>query len=189
MTTEISQLLAAAAARTVPVMQGIREDQFDAPTPCAEFRVRDLVNHLYLVVVNFQDLAARRPADFSATPDRLQGDWRAAFAEETERLTAAWADPAALEGVSPGMGLPQPTVGKMALLDVAVHGWDLAAATGQPYQPAPAVVAALQPFAEQMAPQARAMGVFGEPAEAAPDAGHFERLLALTGRPVASSGR
>ncbi|KAB1931732.1 TIGR03086 family protein, partial [Micromonospora sp. ALFpr18c] len=51
----------------------------------------------------------------------------------------------------------------MALLDLTVHGWDLAVATGQPYQPAPEAVAELHGLVEQLGPTARKMGVFADP--------------------------
>jgi uncharacterized protein (TIGR03086 family) len=186
MTTEMSELLTAAAARTVPVVRGIADDQLDSPTPCADFQVRDLLNHLFQVVINMQAMAERKPGDFRSTPDVIKDDWRDRFATETERLIAAWSDPAALEGVSAGMGLPQPMIAGLALADLTVHGWDLARATGQPYEPDPVVVAHLRPQVEQMAPQGRAMGAFGEPAPVAPDASDFEQLLAITGRSSSS---
>ncbi|MGK5684435.1 TIGR03086 family metal-binding protein [Actinoplanes sp. URMC 104] len=182
MTTEISTLMAAAAERTVPVVRGIRDDQLGEETPCAEFRVRDLLNHLFQVVVNFQALARREQPDFSTTPDVLTDGWRDRFADETQRLVAAWSDPAALEGVSPGMGLPQPVVGNLVLVDLTVHGWDLATATGQPYRPDDAAVKILLPVIEQLAPNGRKMGVFGAEVEAAADADDFVRLLAISGR-------
>ena len=184
MTTEISTLLAAAAARTLPVVRGTRDDQLSATTPCAEFQVRDLLNHLCQVVVNFQALAARQPADFSSTPDVLTDGWRDRFATETDKLIEAWSDPAALEGVSPGMGMPQPMVGNMVLVDLVVHGWDLAMATGQDYDPDPATVATLLPFVEFLAPQGRQMGVFADEVPPPPGADDFTRLLALAGRRV-----
>jgi uncharacterized protein (TIGR03086 family) len=182
MDTQMSELLATAAERTVPVVRAIRDDQLSHPTPCDDFQVRDLFNHLFQVVVNFQALAAQKPADFSTTPDEVHGDWRGRFAAETQRLVEAWSRPEALEGVSAGMGLPQETIGQMALLDLTVHGWDLARATGQPYTPDPAAVATLHPMAERMGPQARSTGVFGEPVAVAEEATAFEKLLAITGR-------
>nr|WP_296071236.1 TIGR03086 family metal-binding protein [uncultured Actinoplanes sp.] len=182
MATQIGTMLAAAAAQTVPVVRGIRDDQLGHPTPCDDFQVRDLFNHLYQVVVNFQELAARKQPDFATTPDELSGDWRSRFAEQAGRLVEAWSDPDALEGVSPAMGMPQETVGQLILLDLTVHGWDLARATGQRYTPDQAAVRLLTPLAERMGPQAREMGVFGAPVEVAETAGAFERLLALTGR-------
>jgi uncharacterized protein (TIGR03086 family) len=185
MTTTISELLAAAAARTVPVVQGIAEDQLLNPTPCSEYQVRDLLNHLFHGVVSFQALAAKQPVDWAATPDFLDGDWRSRFAEEAGKLVEAWSDPAALEGDNPAMGMPQPMVANLALVDLTVHGWDLSEGTGQPYAPAPEVVAAIGPFTEQMAPTGREMGVFAEMTDFPPDADDFVRLLAHTGRKAA----
>jgi uncharacterized protein (TIGR03086 family) len=182
MTTEISTLLAAAAERTVPIVRGVRDDQLDDPTPCDKFQVRELLDHLFQVVVAFQGAARREPLDMSSTLDFPVEGWRDRFAAETERMIAAWSDPAALEGVSPGMGMPQPLVGNLALVDLTVHGWDLATATGQPYRPADAAVDHLYPFIEQMAPTGRQMGVFGDEVPAPEDAGLFERLLAVSGR-------
>ncbi|MEV4348158.1 TIGR03086 family metal-binding protein [Actinoplanes sp. NPDC049596] len=182
MTTEISTLLAAAADRTLPVIRAVRDDQLDEPTPCAEFRVRDLLNHLHQVIVNFQALAVHEKPDFSTTPDALTGDWRQSFAEETATLVEAWSDPAALEGISPGMGLPQAVVGNLALVDLTVHGWDLAQATGQRYEPDPAAVAAVTPVIGQMAPQGRQMGVFGDEVDPPEGASDFVRILAVSGR-------
>ncbi|MDG4803537.1 TIGR03086 family metal-binding protein [Micromonospora sp. WMMD980] len=102
----------------------------DRPTPCPEYPVRDLLNHLFEVAVNFQAMARREEVDWSGGVDHLTDGWRDRFATETQRLVEAWSDPDALEGVSPGMGLPQETVGLMALIDLTVHGWDLARATG-----------------------------------------------------------
>src|SRR3982751_6047582 len=125
MTTRISDLMTAAAERTVPVVRGIDDRQLSDPTPCAEFQVRDLVNHLFQVVVNFQALATKQGADFDAKPDFLSGDWRNRFADETRKLVDAWADPAAIEGTSPRMGLPQAAVANLVLVDLTVHGWDI----------------------------------------------------------------
>ena len=186
MTKSISDLLEAAAERSVPVVRGITDDQFGHPTPCAEYDVKGLADHLFQVVVNFQALAAKEEADFSAEPDHVgRGDWRAAFADETAALVRAWAAPGAEEGTSGAMGLSAGLVGRMALGDLTVHGWDLARATGQPYTPDPVVVPEVLAAFGELAPTGRRMGVFGEELTL-PDGGagasDFDRLLALTGR-------
>lgn len=184
MTKKISDLLDAAAQQTVPVVRGVRDDRLGGPTPCADYTVRDLLNHLIHVVVSFQELAARREVDFGTTPDRLGegGDWRARFASEADALTAAWAAPGADEGTAGQLELPARTVASMALTDLTIHGWDLARATGQPYTPDPAAVEELFVFAEQMSPMARETKQFGEPVPVPDDAPPFDRLLAATGR-------
>lgn len=182
MSEEISGLLKSAAAAARPVVDGVGEEHFGAPTPCAEYDVKALLNHLFQVVTNFQALASRGSADFSSTPDRLTGDWRGEFGAETERLVAAWSAPDALEGVSAGMGLPQAIVARMALLDLTLHAWDLARATGQDFTPADGTVSALFELVDTMAPTARERGMFGEPVEVPEGASDFERLLGETGR-------
>lgn len=182
MNQRITDLLAVAAERAVPVVRGVPDELMAAPTPCADYTVAGLLNHLYQVVVNFQGLAAKENADWSKEPDHLHGEWRDGFAAEAAALVDAWAAPDSEEGVSPGMGLPARTVGQMALLDMTVHAWDLARATGQPYEAPPGVVPELADLLATMAPTARKMGVFGEPREAGPGADEFARLLADSGR-------
>ncbi|WP_344524644.1 TIGR03086 family metal-binding protein [Streptomyces albiaxialis] len=182
MANELSELMERSAHRTVPVVQGVTDARLGDPTPCSEYDVRDLLNHLFHVVVGFQALAAKGTADFSTTPDYLDGDWRARFGEETGRLVAAWGEPGTLEGKSQGFGMPQRTVAHMVLGDLTVHGWDLARATGQAYAPDDDVVGELLPAFEGMGPMAREMGVLGEEVPVPAGAPPFERLLGLMGR-------
>lgn len=178
----ISELLDAAAAQAAPVVRGIRDEHLTAPTPCGEYDVRALLNHFFLVVVNFQALAAREPVDFSETPDVIEGDWRDRFGEETARLVEAWDAPGAEDGAVGAMGLPARQVGFMVLADLTVHAWDLARATGQDFVPDPAAVRELGPALAGMAPRGREMKVFGEPFPVPPGAGAFEQVLAVSGR-------
>ncbi|MFD5114195.1 TIGR03086 family metal-binding protein [Streptomyces sp. NPDC058391] len=182
MSDKISTLLEVAADRAVTVIRALTDDQLAAPTPCSEYDVHALADHLFQVVVNFQALAAKKDADFGAAPEHLTGEWRDRFADETLRLIKAWDAPGAEEGTSGAMGLPSRTVGAMVLGDLTVHGWDLARATGQPYEPDAALVAMLGEEFAALAPTARSMGMFGEPVPVAEDASPFDVLLAATGR-------
>ncbi|MEU9339008.1 TIGR03086 family metal-binding protein [Streptomyces sp. NPDC048290] len=191
----IAELLGMARERVVPLVAGLPDGALGASTPCAEYDVKALVNHLFQVVVEFQKLAAKGTADFSgAVPDLVgtEPGWRERFAGETDRLVAAWAAPGAEEGVAGGWGMPAPLVGAMALLDLTVHGWDLARATGVPYpvdeELAP-VVDRLAVTVAELGPTARSTGVFGEPVAVGADASAFERLLAGTGRDPGWAGR
>lgn len=182
-TPRIADLLNTAAAQAAPLVEGTDDASLGAPTPCAEYDVRDLLNHLFSVVVNFQALAAKQAPDFSVTPDRVaEAGWRASFGAEAGKLVEAWAAPGAEEGTSGAMGLPARTVGSMVLLDLTVHAWDLARATGRPFEPDPAVVAGLVDEVERMAPMGREMNVFGEAVDLPEGATAFQRLLATTGR-------
>lgn len=181
----IGELLGMARERAVPVVRGIADATLSAPTPCAEYDVKALVNHVFQVIVQFQRLAAKEASDFGETPDRVAGspEWRERLVDEADRLVAAWSAPGAEEGTTGGMDMPARLVGSMALLDLTVHLWDLARATGQEYPGADeAVVAELAGAVDELAPTARKMGVFGEPVPVAEGAPAFERLLARTGR-------
>ncbi|MFB6933121.1 TIGR03086 family metal-binding protein [Streptomyces chartreusis] len=182
----IGELLAMARERAVVVVRGIPDEALGAPTPCAEYDVKALVNHLCQVIVQFQRLAAKEASDFGdSIPDRVAEDaeWREGLVREADRLVAAWSAPGAEEGRTGGMDMPARLVGSMALLDLTVHVWDLARATGQdlPGTDEP-VVAELTGAVDTLAPTARKMGVFGEPAPEPVGASPFERLLARTGR-------
>ncbi|MGC4804923.1 TIGR03086 family metal-binding protein [Micromonospora sp. DT233] len=181
MATKTSELLSEAAPRAIAVVRAIRDDQLELPTPCADYTVRDLLNHLFQVLVNFQEMAAKRPPNWDKV-DYLPEGWRDRFAAEAQRLIEAWADPAALEGVAPGMGLPAQVVGEMALIDLTVHAWDLARATGQPFDAAPAVVAAAHAFMDRMGDAGQRMGAFAAPVEAPPGGTPFDLVLARMGR-------
>lgn len=178
----ITQLLAAAGTRALPVVDGITDDHLAGPTPCADYTVADLANHLYQVVVNFQVLAAKGEVDWTVPADNLHGDWRKQFAAEVDNLVAAWAAPGSEEGVSAGWGLPSRTIGHMALLDLTLHAWDLARATGRPYEPAPEAVAEIGAFIDTMAPMARENNVFGPEFPVPADASAFDRILGAAGR-------
>ncbi|MCX5269323.1 TIGR03086 family metal-binding protein [Streptomyces sp. NBC_00199] len=181
----IGELLGRARERAEPVLRGVPDAALAGPTPCAEYDVKALVNHVFQVVVQFQRLAAKEESEFGEAPDRVGAgpDWRERLAAETDLLVAAWSAPGAEEGTTGAMDMPARLVGSMALLDLTVHVWDLARATGQDFPEADeAVVAELAGAVAVLEPTARRMGVFGEAVAAAEDASPFERLLARTGR-------
>ncbi|NBE54002.1 TIGR03086 family metal-binding protein [Streptomyces boluensis] len=183
MTKSISELLDAAAAQTVAVIRGIEDEQLGQRTPCVEYDVRDLVNHLTQVVVQFQRLAAKDNSHFGETPDVVgAGGWRDRFDEETRRLVAAWAEPGAEEGTTGAMNFPARTVGHMVLGDLAVHGWDLARATGRDYVIDPVVLTEVVSAYEDLGPGARQAGVIGEPVPVPANASEQDRLLGSLGR-------
>jgi uncharacterized protein (TIGR03086 family) len=144
--------------------------------------VRALINHLLGVLHMFEAIGRKEKApDDMLTRDYMRGDWRAAFEEQAKRLLAAWEDPRAYEGKTPG-GFPAALGARMVLGDLVVHGWDLATATGQGFEADEEAARLLCEFAESMGDQARKGGVFGEPVPVPDDATTFEKALGLTGR-------
>ncbi|MEU7742471.1 TIGR03086 family metal-binding protein [Nonomuraea sp. NPDC049158] len=172
---DMMPLMTRATERTSGLVGAVREDQLGSPTPCAKFDVKELINHLEWVAQMFESLAHKGP--------RLeQGPYAGDFPERAERTLAAWSRREAWEGTSPDMGLPMTALAHMYLIDLVVHGWDLARATGQQYSPEPEAVSRAVEFTDRMVEMGRQRGVFGPPVAVPDDAPAFDRLLGLIGR-------
>jgi uncharacterized protein (TIGR03086 family) len=173
-------------------LRAVTADQLTAATPCPDYDVRALVDHLAWGAVLSQRAATRTPLEHdwsSLTPAPfLDGmpveQWAAAVPAELDTAADAWADPAAWEGETLMGTAPMPAgvVGPMMLAEFVLHGWDLARAIGAPYDvPAElgeAVLAAVQPLAEM----GRDGGWYGPEVPVPADASAFHRALGLTGR-------
>lgn len=185
---DLAQLHARALAATAPVVAGITDDQWADATPCADWDVRALANHV--VAGNWWASELAAGATIDEVGDRLDGD---VLGEDAVAAYDASATAAAQVFLRPGaMEAPcavsyGPVPGSVycghRLLDVVVHGWDLASATGQPADLDPELVAACL---EVLLPQLDllvASGAFGDgPVPVADDAPDGQRLLALLGR-------
>ncbi|MEU0564866.1 TIGR03086 family metal-binding protein [Nonomuraea sp. NPDC005983] len=168
-------LLRNATRRTADLVESIGEEQHALPTPCAEYDVKALINHLEWGASLFESLAADGPM----IPEKeYSGDFR----ERAERMLAVWERPEAWEGVSPGLGLPKPVLASMCLCDLLAHGWDLAKATGRTYEINEEEAVVLLGFVQQMAPTGRQRGAFGEEVAVPDDAPALDRALGIIGR-------
>ena len=99
-------------------------------------------------------------------------------------LADAWRDPAAWTGMTRagGIDLPGAVAGAVAADELVIHGWDLATATGQPYNPPADLVAEIETYARRAVDPLRDGDAFAAAVDAAPDAAPIERLAAFTGR-------
>lgn len=183
--------LGPAAELVAAIVRGIREDQLSGPTPCPEFTVGDLLDHLSGLALAFTQAARKEgTADGpgpSADGSRLPTDWQAVVPERLTALALAWRDPSAWSGPTAAGGLEMggAEAGIVALDELVVHGWDLAVSTGQHYEPDGASVQAARSFVEQFSgPGTDAMrqGLFGPELAAPVAATPWEELLALAGR-------
>jgi len=133
-----SALMAPAAAEAARVVAGVPGHPMDAPTPCDDWDLRTLVNHVILWTAYS---AERRAYGESVAEDLMSKDFTADpgfaqdYAAQIDRAVAAWSDPAAWErelGVM-GSGTPAADVAAMLIAEMVLHGWDIARATGQEY--------------------------------------------------------
>ncbi|MFC0627112.1 TIGR03086 family metal-binding protein [Kribbella deserti] len=166
----------------------VKPDEFDRPTPCADWDVRALLNHLVwenLLWGGFAEGAP--PADFTA--DHLGDDHVEAFRVASRRALAAFNRPGLLEqrfGPAPGRRLVEQLV-----IELLVHGWDLAKATGQSHDTVGDLAELALPVVREIYGEAeRSAAASFAPARPIPsDTNPLDRLAAYLGRSVDWSGR
>ncbi|MEU4347257.1 TIGR03086 family metal-binding protein [Streptomyces sp. NPDC023838] len=165
----------------------VRPDQWDLPTPCSEWTVRDLVNHLAVEQLWVPPLVAegRTIADVG---DAFEGDVLGAdpvgvWERARTAAVAAFAAPGALDGtVHLSYGeTPAAAYCSQMVADAVVHTWDLSRAIGaDEWLPRALVDAAAREFggyADQLPPS-----LFHAPVKVPDSADAQTRLLAMLGR-------
>lgn len=170
-------------------VHAVPPDGWGRPTPCSEWDVRALVNHLAVEQLWVPPLLAGRTV--AEVGDRFDGDllgpdpaaaWDAAAATSA----SSFAGPGALDRtVRLSYGdRPAREYCREMVLDLAVHGWDLARAIGADERIDPDLVELAYEHLAPIAHLWQGAGVFGPPVPVADDADLQTRLLALTGRRV-----
>ncbi len=175
-----------AARRVAALLDGVPDSALDAPTPCAGTSVAGLLDHLLGLAEAFRAAAAKEPDPgvASTSANDLDPRWRTLLPRRLDALVAAWRDPAAGEGTASagGVEMPAPEMAVVALDELVLHGWDLARATGQLYEPDPADVKAILRFLEAFGSPEGTPGLFGPAVPVPDDAPAFDRALGLGGR-------
>lgn len=185
--TEMTQLHQRALDATGKVVARISAGQLDLATPDADWDVRILLNHLVAGNLWAAELAAGRTIE--QVGDRLDGDVigadpAGAYDRSAAAAAAAFAAPGAMDApcaVSYGP-VPGSVYAGHRFLDVLIHGWDLAEATGQDTTLDPALVSACLEVVEPQVEGFRAAGAVGPAVSVGPGAGQQTRLLAMLGR-------
>ena len=169
-----------AVVSTGKAVAGVRDDQLGETTPCAEWDVRAVGNHIIGGSWMFAGrLGGRGDEDYMA------GDRVGAFREATAASVGAFARPGALEELVelPVGTMPGEAALSFALLDMVVHGWDLATATGQNTAIEVDLAGAAFEVAKRFVGDGvRGSGVFGPPLAIGDGAPVHERLVAFLGR-------
>jgi uncharacterized protein (TIGR03086 family) len=181
MTTTAVGLYRQAGTHAVAIIAGVRPEHLTGPTPCAKWTVQDLLDHLvggagYLLAAATGDQPAQPPGQ--ADPARFAAGFAAvldavARPGATERrcmspLGFEWSIGEALAGT---------------FMDVLVHTWDLATATGQDTRLDPDLVRACwDMFIPEMPERGRQAGLIGPDVAVPDDAPLQDRLLGALGR-------
>ncbi|RAJ62565.1 uncharacterized protein (TIGR03086 family) [Streptomyces sp. Amel2xB2] len=204
-------LLERAVGYALCAVRGVRPWALGDPTPCADWDLRALLWHtadslaaLYEGIedgyVALPDEAGPRADEAQPRPDTREsgpgpesgpgsrggGDPAAVFRARASRLLGVWTAAGGGDGglvAVGGLPLPAAALAHAGALEIAVHGWDIAQATGLP-RPVPAALATeLMGTARQLVPSpAVRQPLFGPPLTVPAEADPSDRLVAFLGR-------
>jgi uncharacterized protein (TIGR03086 family) len=167
----------------------VRPDQWSESTPCTDWTVRQLVDHLIGMNRVFTALLVDAPPPPKPAAAHAVDDPVAAYRESAAALQRAFARPGALarQYVGPLGSASGAERLQIRLYDLLVHGWDLAQATGQRANlPDDLAEQSLEFVRTQLTEQSR-VGRFSPATEVRADDSAIDRLVAFLGRRVRSS--
>ncbi|MEY2415646.1 MAG: hypothetical protein QOH53_980 [Ilumatobacteraceae bacterium] len=176
-----------ALATTRQFVAGIGDDQWDLPTPCDGWTVRELVNHIVAGNLWAAQLGCGRTiADVGSDLDGdvLGADPVAAYDRSAEAAATVFELPGALDApcaVSYGP-VPGSVYAGHRLIDVLIHGWDVAAATGQPTRLDPSLIEACWEVVRPQLSLLQGSGAFGVEGTDSADSDPQTSLLGALGR-------
>jgi uncharacterized protein (TIGR03086 family) len=173
--TEALRVLVHALDQAGDVLDHVRADQLDHPTPCRDWDVGALADHLVQAPATFLTMMRGEQPDWSAAAPHLTEGWAATYRNHADDLLHAWHS---LDG-------DPPVAASWQVAELAVHTWDLAIAIGFPLDRLDPEVAeiGLLFMRENMSPERR--GDAFDPEVAAPaDATAYDALAAFAGRQV-----
>jgi len=176
---------------TTAVIDKTTTDQLANPTPCTEWTVKDVINHMVGGATMFAI-----SVEEGSVPDDLLGklmggdnvgaDPKGAWATASDRAMKAFALPGAMDKIVklPFGEMPTGIALNIAIFDVATHACDLARATGQQVTDTELLAGALAIGQQMVGPELRVPGVFGDEQAADAQASAEEKLLAFAGRKI-----
>ena len=181
-------------SQILPALNGVVERispwQLTDPTPCDEFNVSDILDHMIVLGGSFGYLfRGEEPPEIDAP---AVAGWVPApeFTKTMDDLLDAVHSPGAMERTVPTpLGeMPGETFARLVAFDGLIHGWDIATATGQQVGLPSAVVDAVTMFAHQaLTDDLRDGDTFKQPTDPGAAADAIARLAAFSGRSVAQA--
>lgn len=175
----LTPLVAAEAALAViqPVLRGLTPEDRVKPTPCADFTAHELAEHLLGSLVQLGDMAG---ATLTVPADGSLEDKVSVLAGQA---IDAWRS-VDLDGTVPGprdSRVPAMFLASILPLELLLHGWDLAQASGQQLNVSDEVVSYVHELARGVITQGRGSS-FADELTPAADADALDRFAAYAGR-------
>lgn len=184
-------LLQRVVDQTTLLVNNVSPDQLGTPTPCAEWTIRDLINHITGGATMFAISAEQGsvPDDVLARlmgGDNLGEDPQGAWAAASKRASDAFEQPGVLDKLVtlPFGEMPAEVALNIAVFDVATHATDLARASGQTITDTDLLETALAMGRQMIGPELRQPGIFDPEQPISDDAPVGDRLLAFAGRRI-----
>ena len=179
-----------ASDRLSALIGAVRETELAGDTPC-RIPVSRLVAHIDGLALAFRVAAEDPEAALLGAPpavgrDVLEPGWAQRIPERLDRLSEVWnrTDQDGSMTRVGGVDLPRAIAVRVALQELVLHSWDLAKATGRPYDVDAESLAIVHEMVAATAAQDAAgrQGLFG-PAVPVPDgASMLDRTVGLAGR-------
>lgn len=151
-------------------------------TPCRDWDLEALLRHVNDSLAALREAAEEGGVSLSPAAEPVREDPAAAFRADASRLLAAVGHRNGPVTVTvAGLPVAAALVARVGALEVAVHGWDIARASGRP-RPVPAALAArLLQTAHDVVP-ARRHPLFAPPVQVPAHCGPSDHLVAFLGR-------
>lgn len=169
-----------------PIVAAARTDDYTLPTPCSDWSVEQLINHMIGALVMFRDVGVDGQADLALyARDLIDADAAGSFTAAGDAAVRAWSGEGQLDGAAnlPFGEFPAAFALQLPAMDMVVHGWDLATATDQHVDWNPELVTDTLAFchASFTDPEFRGND-FAPPVEVPEDSDDIARLVAFLGR-------
>lgn len=185
--TQLLDLYRRAQGRFTDLVHAVGADQWSDPTPCTEWDVRALVNHVTVEQLWAVPLLAG--STIAEVGDRFDGDQLgddpvAAWDRDATAALATFGAPGALDRVvhlSYGDS-PAAAYAEEMLSDLLIHGWDLSRGIGADDTLDAELVQHVYDLTAPRVDELQASGLFAPPVPVPDDADLQTRLLALVGR-------
>jgi len=177
--------------QTAKIVEGTKPSQLGDPTPCSEWTVRDVINHvtggstMFAVCIEEGSVPDELLGQLMGG-DNLGDDYKSAFRTAANRALDAGNQPGALDKMVklPFGEMPAGVALNFAVFDVTTHAADLALATGQTIEDTELLDTALEAGRQLVGPDMRRPGFFDPELSAPANANAADRLLAFAGRRV-----
>lgn len=168
----------AALAVIQPVLRNLTAEDRPKPTPCTEFSCHEVVEHLFGSLVQLGAMAGAQ------VQNPNEGSLENRISVMAAQAIDAWrgVDLDSMVSGPGGRDMPASVAASILPVELVLHGWDLAQASGQQIHISDELVDYLRALAEIVVPPARSGGAFADEVPSASNSSALDRLAAFAGR-------